>query len=351
MSTETITCPNPQCRVTLKLPALPPPGTKVKCPRCGTTFEPAAPSPAQADPGVIALAPEPERHCPECRAVLAPNAVLCVKCGFDLRSGKKLEAPKKAKRKRAARPEGGPVTSADLPEILIEAKKLIGLARKEMWRVPYVLGLGDDPSLAVLMKPGRPGRCVNPNCQLSLGTRGFVPGGRRGGTSKVRITVRGQSLTVECCASCTATVLAELAARDETARAYLDEARQDLEPAAARFPEDPGIQEAMQEFRKVEVLADAKRARARLCFIATAAFGSPLAAEVETLRRFRDEVLARSAVGRLLIRAYETISPPLAAALARSDRGRRAVRRLLRPVAALCRRRLGDEEKTARAGP
>jgi hypothetical protein len=34
--------------------------------------------------------PAPER-CPECGAELAPGAVLCVSCGFDLKEGRKLE--------------------------------------------------------------------------------------------------------------------------------------------------------------------------------------------------------------------------------------------------------------------
>jgi hypothetical protein len=346
MSTQTITCPNAECRATLQLAAPSAPGAKVRCPRCGTTFEPAAVAAPPADAGILELAPEPERRCPECQAVLAPDVVLCVNCGLNLRTGKKLEGPKKekAKRKRAARPRGEPVTEADIPIILEDVKKLIGVARKELWRVPYVLGLGDDPELAVLMKnPGRPGRCANPNCRLSLATRIPTPRDRRIGTSKVRITVRGRSLTVELCEGCTETILEELAARDKTALAYLDEAREDLDPLAARFPEYPQVKEALQEMRKVSLIAGARRPGRRFCFIATAAFGSPFAAEVETLRRYRDEVLARSALGRLLVRVYEMVSPPLAAVLARSACGRAAVRCLLRPVVAFCRYRLNNQ--------
>src|SRR5947209_1167831 len=103
MSTQNITCPNAECRTTLQMTAPPAPGVRVRCPRCGTTFEPAAVAAPPAAADSLALAPEPERRCPECQAVLAANAVLCVGCGLDLRTGKKLEGPKKekARRKRA----------------------------------------------------------------------------------------------------------------------------------------------------------------------------------------------------------------------------------------------------------
>ncbi len=48
------------------------------------------------------------------------------------------------------------------------------------------------------------------------------------------------------------------------------------------------------------------------CFIATSAFESPLATEVQLLRHFRDHFLQSSALGRQAIRFYERLSPGIA---------------------------------------
>jgi hypothetical protein len=69
------------------------------------------------------------------------------------------------------------------------------------------------------------------------------------------------------------------------------------------------------------------------CVIATAAFGSPLVREVQTLRRFRDRALLTNAVGRLLVRAYYQTSPPFARVVAREPALAAAIRGVLRPVA------------------
>jgi hypothetical protein len=71
---------------------------------------------------------------------------------------------------------------------------------------------------------------------------------------------------------------------------------------------------------------------AGLCFIATAAYGSPMATEIDTLRQFRDTELSPNILGRELVRLYYRISPPLASAIARSDGLRRLVRLNLNPI-------------------
>jgi len=73
------------------------------------------------------------------------------------------------------------------------------------------------------------------------------------------------------------------------------------------------------------------------CFIATAAFGSPLERHVVTLRRFRDECLLKSGPGRAFVRLYYRYSPPVAAVIADHAVLRAAVRGCLVPFVCVSR--------------
>ena len=68
------------------------------------------------------------------------------------------------------------------------------------------------------------------------------------------------------------------------------------------------------------------------CFISTAAYGSPLAAEVRVLRAFRDQYLMTNAPGRAFVRIYYRHSPPLAAIISRNESLRAVSRMVLTPA-------------------
>jgi hypothetical protein len=70
------------------------------------------------------------------------------------------------------------------------------------------------------------------------------------------------------------------------------------------------------------------------CFIATAAYGSPMASSVGILRSFRDTFLLAWPWGRTLVREYYRAAPPLAHAIEPHPLIRKAVRAVLWPAIA-----------------
>ena len=54
------------------------------------------------------------------------------------------------------------------------------------------------------------------------------------------------------------------------------------------------------------------------CFIATAAYGSPSAEQIDVLREFRDVVLARNSLGSRFVALYYQVSPPVAEIISES---------------------------------
>ncbi len=83
------------------------------------------------------------------------------------------------------------------------------------------------------------------------------------------------------------------------------------------------------------------------CFIATAAWGTPMAREVRYLRAFRDEYLLTHPIGSHLVDLYYRASPPLAAILRQQATLRAAVRWGLAPWVALSRALVSEQDLQA----
>jgi hypothetical protein len=65
------------------------------------------------------------------------------------------------------------------------------------------------------------------------------------------------------------------------------------------------------------------------CFIATAAYGSPTAEQLDVVREFRDTVLLESTLGSQFVSLYYQTSPPIADFIAGNEILRTLVRELL----------------------
>ncbi len=78
------------------------------------------------------------------------------------------------------------------------------------------------------------------------------------------------------------------------------------------------------------------RVRFSTCFIATAAYGTPAAEEIDILREFRDAVLLPDGLGAKLVSLYYQTSPPIAELISQNEALRTAVRvGLIAPIVAV----------------
>jgi hypothetical protein len=73
------------------------------------------------------------------------------------------------------------------------------------------------------------------------------------------------------------------------------------------------------------------------CFIATAAYGTPMARELDALRAVRDRALLTNPLGRLAVAGYYALSPPVARAISTDERMRAGARALLEPIVDVAR--------------
>jgi len=75
------------------------------------------------------------------------------------------------------------------------------------------------------------------------------------------------------------------------------------------------------------------------CFIATAAYGTPLAHELDVLRSFRDQRMLKSKTGKVLVSAYYVASPPIASIISERQTLRKTVRSCIDPIVRVLKNR------------
>lgn len=114
-----------------------------------------------------------------------------------------------------------------------------------------------------------------------------------------------------------------MTASDAGSTAFCPRAVQ-LKYAGAKVNQDASIARAAG----IEAHAELNAAVDRRCYIATCAFGDE-DRRTWNLRTYRDEVLAKSYAGRVLIKLYYITSPHLVVLAERSPTFRRLVRRSL----------------------
>lgn len=71
------------------------------------------------------------------------------------------------------------------------------------------------------------------------------------------------------------------------------------------------------------------------CFIATAAYGTPMAAEIQSLRDVRDTYLMDTALGAAFVDVYYRVSPPIARIVSEYSFAKTGMRMVLTPVVAV----------------
>ncbi len=81
------------------------------------------------------------------------------------------------------------------------------------------------------------------------------------------------------------------------------------------------------------------------CFIATAAFGTPMAQEINILRRFRNLKMEPNLVGRCFVHVYYNLSPPLAEVISKSNNMKAFVRLTLKPIIRFLDKQINNSQK------
>jgi tetratricopeptide (TPR) repeat protein len=84
--------------------------------------------------------------------------------------------------------------------------------------------------------------------------------------------------------------------------------------------------------RDIDIQNNLKAIDSSQCFIATAAYGTPLASEIFVLRELRDNYLRKNFIGAFFVKLYEKISPPIANIISKHMFLRSITRCILKPI-------------------
>ncbi|MBX3299718.1 MAG: DUF4339 domain-containing protein [Acidobacteria bacterium] len=95
-----------------------------------------------------------------------------------------------------------------------------------------------------------------------------------------------------------------------------NEAIADLDQIIANFADEEDVYFEARKMRDELMMPSAKSG---MCFIATAAYGSPLMPEVVLLKRYRDEILLLTRAGSVFVRVYYLLSPPFASLISKVE--------------------------------
>lgn len=82
------------------------------------------------------------------------------------------------------------------------------------------------------------------------------------------------------------------------------------------------------------------------CFIATAAYGTPFAQEIEVLRTWRDLSLKSNLMGMCVVKIYYKISPPIADFISTSNDLKKIVRTILNPFVKILKKEIQYSENS-----
>ncbi len=130
-----------------------------------------------------------------------------------------------------------------------------------------------------------------------------------------------------------------------------EEGEEDVDDKDDGIDEDDQDDETDADDRDDGEKADAGRKKSSSsewyeCFIATAAYGTPMATEINALRTFSDQVLLKSESGEKAVEAYYRLSPPVAGFMRQRGTAQAIVRQVLRPVVEFSKRIVVGEMET-----